>query len=309
MPAVEPAPANALAWYRAPDARARAWAAAQLGSGWSAARTTRLRGGIAAAVDALSLVSPSGEVVRLVLKRWSRPGWIDEDPEFSPAREAAVLSALAGTAVPAPRLVAVDPDGRAAGVPALLVTHIGGRRPSLPDEVRPARIAGMAEALAAIHAVTGPARDVVDAFRPWYELTAIRAPGASARPELWREAIALAAGAPSNPRACFLHRDFHPANTIWAGGRLAGVVDWVSASRGSPAVDLAHWRTNLGTRHGIAVADRVLEAYRAVTGDVPADQPWWDLRLALDFLDAPDAIGREELERLEAYLAALVARL
>jgi aminoglycoside phosphotransferase (APT) family kinase protein len=86
------------------------------------------------------------------------------------------------------------------------------------------------------------------------------------------------------------------------------VVDWTSASLGPVAADLAHWRANLGSRHGIEVADRVLAAYAAAGGVVPDAQAWWDVRMLLDYLDAPDALRGEELERCEAYLQALLAR-
>ena len=58
----------------------------------------------------------------LVLRRWARPGWEDDDPDLTAAREALVLSRVAGTEVPAPELVAVDADAAACDVPALLIT-------------------------------------------------------------------------------------------------------------------------------------------------------------------------------------------
>jgi aminoglycoside phosphotransferase (APT) family kinase protein len=260
-------------------------------------------------VDAVSLEGPGGASARLVLKRWLRPGWEEEDPDTSPAREAAVLAALGHTGVPVPEPIAVDADGQAVGAPALLMTHIDGRRPSLADEARPARIAAMAAALVRIHAVDSFVCDVVGPFRPYYEHERLRAPGATTRPALWRGALALTAGEPPAALdACFLHRDFHPANTIWRASRLTAVVDWASAAVGPAEADLAHWRANLGSRHGIEAADRVLAAYTAAGGTVATDQAWWDMRLLLDFLDEPDALAGDELDGIEAYLQALLGR-
>ena len=59
--------------------------------------------------------------------------------------------------------------------------------------------------------------------------------------------------APPDDRACFIHRDYHPGNTLWTGGRLTGVVDWIGGSWGPPSVDLGHMRVNL-----TAVATRLL---------------------------------------------------
>ena len=260
------------------------------------------------AVDAITLVHEDGTPLRLVLRRWLRPGWQDDDPEFTASREAAVLERLAGTGVPAPRLLAVDADGSACGVPAILMTHLAGRRPSNADEARPGRIAAMAAALAEIHAADAALRSVVGPFRPYYELARLRIPAATSRPGLWRDAIALSRDEPPSPVLCFLHRDYHPGNTIWLGRELSGIVDWGTASWGPAAVDLAHWRANLGTRHGVDVADPVLTAYAAVTGALPADQSWWDIRILLDFVDDPDSRIGNELEGHETYLAALLAR-
>ena len=72
-------------------------------------------------------------------------------------------------------------------------------------------------------------------------------------------------------------------------------------------MDLAHWRANLGTVHGIEVADRVLDAYAAAGGRA-SDQPWWDVRILLDFLEDEDWTGPHSVEVAEAYLESLLGR-
>src|SRR5512133_4155116 len=67
-----------------------------------------------------------GDGRELVLRRWARPGWELDDPDLTAAREALVLERLADTPVPAPELVAADPDGAACDVPALLITRVPG---------------------------------------------------------------------------------------------------------------------------------------------------------------------------------------
>lgn len=295
-------------WYRPPDAAALDWVGAQAGGAWRVVGHHRLRGGIAMAVDAVDLLAPDGGSRRLVLRRWLRPGWELEDPACTPAQEAAILARLSATSVPIPTVVAVDPTGEDVGVPALLMTHIDGRRPSLAEEIRPSRIAAMAEALTVIHALDGDLRDAALPFRPYTDHARLRTPAHAPTPRLWHQAIALTKDAPSTPRPGFLHRDYHPGNTLWQGRHLAGIVDWTGASWGPAAVDLAHWRANLGTRHGIAVADRVLTGYAAAGGSPPVDQPWWDVRILLDFLDEPDELTAAELGPYEAYLGALLAR-
>ncbi len=295
-------------WHVPPDSRVLAWVARSAGAGWRPVRATRLRGGVALAVDAVTLQRAGGGMLRLVLRRWLRPDWEAEDQEFSATREAMVLERIAATSVPAPRLVAVDADGSQTGAPAILMTHVEGRHPSVAEERLPRRIAAMATVLAGIHAADAGLRAVVAPFRPFYGLERLRAPAATVRPRLWRDAFALAAWSPAAPNACLIHRDYHPGNTIWRTARLVGVVDWTTASWGPPAVDLAHWRANLGTRHGADVAEQVLDAYAATTGRLPADQAWWDVRMLLDFLDEPDALTAAELAAFEGYLAALLRR-
>ena len=84
-----------------------------------------------------------------------------------------------------------------------------------------------------------------------------------------------------------------------AGGRLTGVLDWTNASWGEPAMDLAHWRANLGTCYGVAVADRVIEAY-AGAGGRAIDQTWRDVRILLDFIGDEDWSPPHSLEVAEA---------
>ena len=81
---------------------------------------------MAQATDALTVEDAADRRHRLVLQRWSRPD-SDEDPGFTPAKEATVLDRLAATSVPVPRVVAVDADGEASGVPSLLTERLPGR--------------------------------------------------------------------------------------------------------------------------------------------------------------------------------------
>jgi Phosphotransferase enzyme family len=97
---------------------------------------------------------------------------------------------------------------------------------------------------------------------------------------VWRRAFEVAAGPPPDDHACLIHRDDHPANTLWADGRLVGVVDWTGGSWGPPSVDLGHMRVNLARTVGLEVADRFLAAHRALTGF--DHHPYWDVVSAVD---------------------------
>ncbi len=257
----------------------------------------------------VDVVDRRGTTHRLVLRRWARPGWADDDPEFTAAHEAAALGLLVDSPVPAPEVVAADPDGDACDVPALLLTLLPGRPP--PDRPRDLSsfLTQLASALPPLHAVDP--RGLVHAYSPYYETDRVSVPSWSPRPELWARAIEVAAGAPpAAGGAVLIHRDYHPGNTLWSGGRMTGIVDWTAASVGSPAVDVAHMRWNLAANHSTEAADAFLETYRALTGSAAAGQPYWDVVTTVDVLPELDPGPQPDAGclRLEAHVAAALAR-
>lgn len=296
------------AWHAAPDARVRAWVAAAVGRGWRVTGARHLAGGIATAADLLRLEHPIRAHREVVLRRWLRPGWADEDPGLTPAHEAAVLDGLRGTGIPAPVVLAVDPDGAGCGSPALLADRLPGRRPTPSEERSPARLRAIGEALAAIHALDHGLRRSAVPFAPYYDLEPRRIPAGTSLAGMWVRAHEIVSIGPVPSTDVFLHRDLHPGNTLWVGALLTGIVDWTGASWGPAGSDLGHLRANLGPRHGIVIADRALAAYAAVAGGEPPDQAWWDLRMLIDMLDDPDAVGEADLDCMERYLEAVIAR-
>ena len=295
---------------RRPPAAALAWAASAFGPG---ARVFGARPLASAwlANHAVDVAAGDGTVHRLVLRRWARPGWDEEDPDFTAAREAAVLELLAPTPVPAPALVAADPDAEICDVPALLETRLPGGPPDLGGDPGPL-VEGLAAALPPIHAVAvpGAGSGPVPPYHRFHEPEGLVPPAWSARPDLWARAFAVAAGPPPAGRPCFIHRDYHPANTLWTGGRLTGVVDWVGGSWGPPSVDLGHMRVNLAWDLDLAVADRFLAAHRDLTGF--DHHPYWDVACAVDVvpeLSSDDPPPDPTLQRMEELVAAALASL
>ena len=136
---------------RRPPAAALGWAAAAFGPG-SRVVTVRPLGSAWLANHAVDVADAAGAVHRVVLRRWARPGWDEEDPDFNAAREAAILELLAPTPVPAPALVAADPDAAACDVPALLLDRLPGGPPDLAGDLDRV-VEGLAAALPPIHAV------------------------------------------------------------------------------------------------------------------------------------------------------------
>jgi aminoglycoside phosphotransferase (APT) family kinase protein len=284
---------------RRPPERTLRWVIESLGAGSRISALRRLTEGGWHANHALTVIDGSGRARRLVLRRWARPEWIAEDPDFTATREAAVLELLADSPVPAPRLVAADPDGAVCDVPTLLVTRLPGRSPGLPADMD-GFLLQLAQALSALHAAGEPARGRIPGYRTYHDLRTAAPPPWSRRPKLWERALELAASEPPPGPRCFIHRDYHPENTLWSRGRMTGVVDWTSASWGARAVDAAHMRWNLAVTYGLDAADRFLQ----LAGGASDDQTYWDAVTVLDLvadIDPGDWPGFD-LDRLERYL-------
>jgi aminoglycoside phosphotransferase (APT) family kinase protein len=287
----------------APPAVALAWATAAIAPGARVRSVRPLAGGTSSAVHALVVEYQTGRLHRLVLRRFVRADWLAEEPDLA-AREAAALNLLRSAPVATPRLVAVDPGGDAAGVPAVLMTRLPGRIEWQPSDLE-GFLRRLAELLPPLHATAVPPPTPLPVYRP-YRLEMRRPPRWAARPAVWWRGIALCdAPVPTTERR-FTHRDYHPGNVLWARGRVSGVIDWVNASLGAPEADVGHCRCNLAGRFGQPVADRFLALYQAISGRREY-HPYWDIAAFLGGLseaaDArPDPAGEDFLARAVAAL-------
>jgi aminoglycoside phosphotransferase (APT) family kinase protein len=260
---------------------------------------------------AITVTDRHGAHHRLVLRRWARPGWDVDDPDYTAQREATILGLLADTAVPAPRLLAADPHGTACDTPALLLTRLPGRPPAAAPRDRRGFLTQLARALPAIHAVDGRARTLVPAYRTYVRLDGLRMPAWLPPTPTWGRAFELAAGPAPETGRCFIHRDYHHHNTLWARGRLTGVVDWTQASWGPGPVDLGHMRWNLAVDYGVEAADRFLAIHQTLGAGAVAHHPYWDVVTVVDLvatIDPADPLPSGDLAALEAYVATVLAR-
>jgi aminoglycoside phosphotransferase (APT) family kinase protein len=224
---------------------------------------------------------------RMVVRRFHDMGRLRTDPWYVPANEAAVLELLDDTEVPAPRLLAADSYGRICDVPALLTTRVPGRPPARPWEMD-AFLTAMTQALARVHEVF--LETDLPAYAPYYDRAVYgdrRPPEWSGSPELWERVFEAVSGPAPETATGFIHRDFHPGQTVWSGDRLTGIVDWTTGCRGPYGIDLARMRINLAIDYGVEVAGRFQAIYRETTGQ-DARHPYWDLTDAADVvLDMP----------------------
>src|SRR5262245_53025428 len=109
------------------------WVAALVGSRARTVESRRLSGGIASSVHGLSIMDAHGLRHRLVIRRYMGA----DQREWGASavrREAAVLSALERSGLPAPRFVDADPDGLRAGTPAIVMSRVPGRIHLTPSD-------------------------------------------------------------------------------------------------------------------------------------------------------------------------------
>ena len=249
------------------------WVEQALGRGARVAATRLLTGGLTSLVHELTVVR-NGRRRRYVLRSWAPNNEHQDWILRAVAEEAAVLTALERSDVPAPRLVAST--GVAPGGPALLMTRVPGRVFLMPRD-REHWLRQMAQMLARIHALDATGAG----FESWLDVGKLTPPTDASRSDIWREAFSLVAEQRKPTRTCFIHRDYQHFNLLWSRERLSGVVDWGGAGVGPPDVDVGHCRLNLTLLFSVHVAERFRELYEAESGR--AVDPYWDVHALLSY--------------------------
>ncbi len=217
--------------------------------------------------------------------------------DFDPAAVIAYQEAAFARAAPSgrtPKLHAIIPATPALPTAALIVDHIAGSAPALPDHM-PA----IAAALAAIHALPLPPADnrppldqtdPIDATLARIEDQARHLPGAAiwpdARAQIEEEiawARGLAADRPlSGLDPMLVGTDTHPGNFLIDRHGRAWFVDLEKAAYGNPAIDLAHASLPTSTGwdpdcKGTLSEDDVC-AFYACYGEIVGPRHWDALR-------------------------------
>lgn len=237
----------------------------------------------------------------VVLRRYVWEQFRVDEPE-APVREVAALAFARRHGLPVPAIIAADSFGEEIGdgVPTLLMARIPGRALPAPD------VRAMATLAEQVHAVSGAKFE--HRYFPWCRAKSTAPPRACRRPELWELALRLWRSAEPVYRPCFIHRDFHPGNVLWARGRPTGVVDWANACTGPAGIDIATCRWNLQEWAGEEAATSFVAAYEALTAR--PHHPYWDVAKIVeddwDRIDAPLRVWAAENALAQA-LPRLVA--
>lgn len=246
-------------------------------------------------------------------------GWV---PPHAIRRGAAALRLAEANGLAAPRLIAADLDGDAAGAPATLETALPGTSQP-PRHVSVERLREAGAAIARVHAVRlDPTTDLPLKVRPisgddhamerrWANL--YRACEADERPSVvqalseltgWPAEHAqrmLDATAPASSAALlqladdrvravdrpavatvFVHGDVHHGNMLWDGDTCLALIDWKDAGAGDPGVDLGELRKQVAIQYGLGAPEHVLEGWQAETGREATNVAYWDAVAALN---------------------------
>ncbi len=214
-------------------------------------------------------------------------------------REFAVLRALDGTPVPAPKVFWMDPEGQWLGAPSVVMERMPGSCDYMilngdgSLEARLALARGFIELMANMHAVDWQGRGLADSLgvpdgppslrelRHWE--AEYRKAQLEPHPELDYVLAWLKRHAPQAEAIVLVHGDFKPGNALVEGGRITAKLDWETAHLGDPLEDLG-WITNPVRKreHQIAghwESPQIVQAYRELTGRRvdEADLRWWNV--------------------------------
>ena len=207
--------------------------------------------------------------------------------------EAAALVVAAEHGVAAPRLLAADFDGQAAGTLAVLSTVVpgGSRIPVRPTAERMRALGAAAASLHAVPLLPGPGLPL--RTRPIADMDFAALRRAHAPSQLFEAAeLAVAQTADHCGETVLVHGDLWQGNTLWDGDTLTGIVDWDAAGAGHYGVDLGSLRCDAAVFFGQQAAAEVLTGWRqASEGGAPDPHvvAYWDVVASLS--TPPDMAG------------------
>lgn len=230
-------------------------------------------------------------VVRL---RPPEPGLLEP---YDLQRQFAVLRALEGTPVRAPRALWLEPSGDVLGRPFYVMERLPGevyeRRVPAELDAAPERIRRMSESMveqiAAIHRVDlhatgldaiGDGHGYVDRELDHWAAE-MRRVQRGRLPALGRLHAALREQQPEPcPTITLVHGDPKPGNFAFVGDEVSGVFDWELATIGDPLADVGWaevtWMTPTFTsRPSALTADEFVARYEELTGTAVAHREWY----------------------------------
>lgn len=279
------------------------WVVAELGGGVTPLATRSLHGG--ESPWWIDLETAGGRSFDVVLR--SPSSRINAQ---AIATNAKALELAAGYGIPAPRLLAADLDGAAAGVPAT-VESVVLEAVDWPIPVTADLLRAAGAAIAQVHTIGLEQRPhlpfrsrpiAVDDFATERRLGRIPTTELLSRADERLRELPI----PPGPTV-FVHGDVWPGNVLVAADTVRALIDWKTAGVGHPGVDLGELRKQVAIRYGDEAQRYVLEGWERAAGTRASDVAYWDATAALN--THTDAEGPAVAAARDAFLRAAIARL
>ncbi|QUW20316.1 aminoglycoside phosphotransferase family protein [Sporosarcina sp. Marseille-Q4063] len=221
----------------------------------------------------------------VILRQFDNEEWLQEEPDLV-SHESASLQISSRSDLPTPLLLAADETGEGSGMPSVLMTKVEGKVVLEPDDFH-VWTDGLAKTLSEIHRIGAiGAKDFSWKYAPYMNVENLEIPEWTRKPDVWKSALERLHGAKPKYHETFIHRDFHPANVLWNGEKVSGIVDWPNACLGPAGIDVGHCRVNLALLHGVEIADLFLEAYCRHATEFIYDS-YFDIASIFDAIDGP----------------------
>ncbi len=246
-------------------------------------RTSALPGGISAQLTALTVLLPTGQIQKMVVRQ---PGEraIQQNPQAA-AAEFKMLQVMQSAGVTTPEPYLLDESGEIFAAPYIVMQYIEGEPDFAPAHIGDC-VRQIATQLAKIHQVDRSMLDL--SFLP--QQTANSTQVLKARPTSLDESLdegrirailAVASPLPQLNQPALLHGDFWPGNLLWKDGQLVAVIDWEDAAVGNPLADFAISRLDILWIFGSDAMHEFTRHYQTLVTLDFTQLPYWDLYAAL----------------------------
>lgn len=252
-------------------------------------------GGSTAAMHRVTVRRADGTELTVVLRRYVVAEIFRDSPAVA-LQEITALGLVADAPVPTPELLAADPDADDSDAPTIVMSLLPGK-PRWESNRRDDWLDQLVDALIVFHAIEIPEAVNLPAIRR-YDQRSYTPPRWAQRSQVWETAIEVFHEPIPDVDVGFVHRDFHPGNTLWSRNDLTGVVDWQAACRGPASIDPGHLRMNL-LLYNATLAQELRATWQRRSGQTY--HPWADVMSIIGFLDnlrdlPPGAAARHAIE-------------
>jgi aminoglycoside phosphotransferase (APT) family kinase protein len=265
-----------------------------------------MRGGSTSAMHRVTVRRADTELT-VVLRRYV----VADGPLPSSAvarQEITALGLAAAAPVPTPALLAADLQADETDAPTIVMSFLPGR-PRWDAPPRSNWLDQLVDTMIAVHETEIPVDVEVPAIRRYGQVS-YAPPKWAERPPVWETAVEIFHEPIPADDIRFVHRDFHPGNTLWRRNELSGVVDWQSACRGPASIDPGHLRLNL-LLYDAPLAEALRRAWERRSGTTY--HPWADVMSIVGYLDnlrdrPPDSSARHAVETALVHAVGALGR-